>query len=142
MARAQSLLNYRHILREELVNRTDWALEDIWDKPAPQQLLWISVFIVSSYLWISAWIAFWIAYISNQFLVISYGINLFLGIIYGVNLFLEIVYCVNLFVIIIICRIVNCLLDRTSLDFFYCFLQECLKQFVSRMSCLHLSFVH
>ena len=36
LARAQSLSNSRHILRDELFNRMDCALDDIWDKPAPQ----------------------------------------------------------------------------------------------------------
>ena len=36
LARAQSLSDYRHILRDEMFNRTDCALDDLWDKPAPQ----------------------------------------------------------------------------------------------------------
>ena len=93
MARAQSLLNSWHILYEELANQTDWALEVLWNKPVPQQLFCISVVILSSYLWISALIA----YVANQLLQIAYGINLFLGIIYGANQILGIVYGINLF---------------------------------------------
>ena len=36
LARAQSLSDSRHILRDKLINRTDFDLDDIWDKPAPQ----------------------------------------------------------------------------------------------------------
>ena len=36
LERAQNLLNYRHILGDELVNRTYGSLEDIWDEPYPQ----------------------------------------------------------------------------------------------------------
>ena len=43
-------------------------------------LVEISVGSVSSYFWIAAWTAFWIAYGVNQFLGIAYGVNLFLRI--------------------------------------------------------------
>ena len=36
LARAQSLSDSWHILRDELVNRTDCALDDLWDESAPQ----------------------------------------------------------------------------------------------------------
>ena len=36
LERIQSLSDSRHILRDKLVNRTDFALDDIWDKPAPR----------------------------------------------------------------------------------------------------------
>ena len=75
LASAQSLSDSRHIIRDKLINRTDFALDDIWDKPAPQY-----VGSVSRYLWIAAWSAFWIAYNVNNFLRITYGVNLFIGI--------------------------------------------------------------
>ena len=94
LARAQSPPDTLHILHDELVNRTDCALDNLWNEPVLQQFLWkISVVSIGSYLWITAWIIFWIAHCVNQFLVIAYGINLFLGIAYGVNLFLGIGVC-------------------------------------------------
>ena len=36
LAIAQSTSNYRHIIRDKLVNWKDCALDDLWDEPAPQ----------------------------------------------------------------------------------------------------------
>ena len=70
----------------------DYGWDDLWEEPAGQLFLCkMFVIILSSYLLIAAWIAFWIASGVNQFLGITYCINLFVGIIYDVNLFLGIV---------------------------------------------------
>ena len=72
LARAQILSDSWHILRDQLVNLTDCAWDDLWDEPVLNFFLWgFSVVSVSSYLWIATWIAFWIAYDVNQFIGIA-----------------------------------------------------------------------
>ena len=36
LAQAQNILNYQHIVGDELVNWTDGDWDDLWDKPADQ----------------------------------------------------------------------------------------------------------
>ena len=79
LVHAQSLSDFRNVLRDELVNPKDYTLDDLWDEPAPQEFLWeISIVSVSIYLWIPPWIAFWVAYGVNQFFGIAYGVNMFI----------------------------------------------------------------
>ena len=86
LARAQNLLNYRHILGDELVNRTDGALDDLGGNRLVNKFCAkLSVGSVSRYLWIADWIACWIASGVKKFLGFVYGINMFVRIIvYGI----------------------------------------------------------